>query len=238
MAAYAGEAVPSLRLNSGNTLSSPEYDDMVSALSFWHRGNGTSAGDVINVFAETEDGRVQVTSVEVQKTAGGTVTEITELPGTTRQVVLQFVRNGDAGSLAVDDVKVAHGREYSDRLLDAFDGLDVGAGLSYDVSGLKPGTDYVYTVRATDGILFSKTSKRINVRTNDPSGIDRVSASSAFAVVLDGNAVVADTDDEILVADYTGALVARGSRKVTLPRAGLYVVTVPAQGYAVKIIVR
>lgn len=238
MAAYAGEAVPSLRLNSGNTLSSPVYDDVVSSLSFWHRGNGTSAGDVINIFAETAAGRVQVASVEVQKTAGGTVTEITEFPEDTRQVVLQFVRNGDAGSLAVDDVKVAHGREYSDLLLDAYDGLDVGSGLSYEVSGLKSGTEYVYTVRATDGSLFSKMSKRVNVRTKDFVGVGHVSASGAFAVALDGNAVVADTDDEILVADYTGALVARGSRKVTLPRAGLYVVTVPSQGYAVKIIVR
>ncbi|MDE6382312.1 MAG: hypothetical protein K2L57_05530, partial [Muribaculaceae bacterium] len=105
-------------------------------------------------------------------------------------------------------------------------------------SGLKSGTEYVYTVRATDGSLFSKMSIRVNVRTKDFVGVGHVSASGAFAVALDGNAVVADTDDEILVADYTGALVARGSRKVTLPRAGLYVVTVPSQGYAVKIIVR
>ncbi|MDE6393581.1 MAG: M6 family metalloprotease domain-containing protein [Muribaculaceae bacterium] len=238
MEAYAGEAVPSLRLNSGNTLTSPEYADMVSGLSFWHRGNGTSSGDLINVFAETSSGRVQVTSVEVQKTAGGVVTDIDEMPADTHQVIIQFVRNGDAGSLAVDDVRVAHGLEYSDCLLEGYDDLNVGSSLMYKVGGLKSSTDYVYTVRATDGELFSKVSQRINVRTGDNVGTVQMAADSAFAVTVAGNVVCADTDDEIIVADYTGSLVARGSHKVTLPRAGLYVVTVPAQGYAKKIIVR
>lgn len=241
MEAYAGDAVPSLRLNSGNTLTSPVYEDFVKSLSFWHRGNGTSAGDMIKVFAITDNGQECVGEIEVQKSVGGIVTSVDEFPENTSQVVLQFVRSGDAGSLAVDDVKVGHGTKYVTVLLEDYDDINVGPVHSYDVTGLTPSTEYFYTVRATDGSLFSKVSEQMSVRTSDPSGVGPVmtdDASSAFRLAVNGRVLSADTDDEILVADYTGALVARGSRKVTLPRAGLYIVSVPAHDYAVKIIVR
>ena len=75
------------------------------------------------------------------------------------------------------------------------------------------------------------------MRTKDHSGVSHI-VSGDFAVGFDGYEISANTAEEILVADYTGALVARGSRKVTLPRAGLYIVSVPARNYVKKIIVK
>lgn len=237
MEAYAGKAIPSLRMANGNTLVSPVYSDGVKSVSFWSRGNNTSTGDLINVYAITADGQNLVETVEVNKEKGGMTTNITTLPDGTRQIVIEFKRIGTAGALALDDVVIAHGQDYTGEPLADYQNLEVGDVLSRKVDGLLPKTEYYYTVRATDGTLFSKVSNKVHVKTQDPSGIDQVQAS-AFAVNVVGLTVSASTADEILVADYTGALVARGSRKVTLPRAGLYIVSVPARNFVKKIVIK
>ena len=237
MESYSGESAPALRLNAGNNLTSPEYDDSIRELTFWHRGNNTSSGDMIYIYAVTSQDVVLVEKTEVQKTAGGVVTRIEGFPENTVRIRMQFVREGDSGSVAIDDVKVGYGQDYDNIPLENYVDLKVGNVLSYAVTDLEPATEYAYTVRATDGMLFSRRSEEVSVRTKDHSGVSHI-VSGDFAVGFDGYEISANTAEEILVADYTGALVARGSRKVTLPRAGLYIVSVPARNYVKKIIVK
>ena len=68
------------------------------------------------------------------------------------------------------------------------------------------------------------------------SAVKSVTAESGIRI--DGLVVSSANGDSITVADYTGSIVAYGSNRVILPCAGLYIVTVPARGYAVKIIAR
>lgn len=237
MESYCGQAAPSLRMSNGKTLTSPVYDDFIRTLSFWHRGNNTTTGDLINVYARTADDMALLETVEVEKTAGGVITEVTGFPEGTLQVVLEFDRKGDKGSLAIDDVTVGHGMTYTRVPVEGYNDVSVGNVLAFAVEGLQPQSPYSYTVRATDGTLFSKVSGEVMVRTGEPVGIDNVTAPG-FALGVNGLVVTATTGDQIIVADYTGALVARGAHKVTLPRAGLYIVSVPAQNYVKKIIAR
>ena len=238
MAAYAGKNIPALRMANGNSLESPAYSEYVNTLRFWHRGNNTSTGDQIQVYAITESGSVElVSTVEVSKVSGGTTTTITGFPENTVKVRIQFIRLGDTGALAIDDVEVGHGYTTAPAYFGEYQNFAVGNVLDFNVTGLDPDTDYYYTISATDGTLVSRLSNEVMVHTMVSSGVSKV-MGDAFALSYNSNVVTASTDDLIIVCDYTGALVARGAHKVTLPRAGLYVVSVPARNYTKKIIVK
>lgn len=233
-----GEATPSLRLAPGNHLTSPGYADGVNGLSFWHRGVNTSTGDYVYVYAEVDGTMQLLETVEIQKAVGGATTTVENIPADAKRVRLVFVRNSEKGAVAIDDVKVFHGHEYTNVPLEGYTDLPAGNELSFAVTGLAPDTEYFYTVRAKDGDIFSRPSNEVRVQTKSASGVTNVADAASFAVTVAGLEISCTSADEIVVADYTGALVGRGSHKVTLPRAGLYVVTVPAKGYAKKIIVR
>ncbi|MBD5347726.1 MAG: fibronectin type III domain-containing protein, partial [Bacteroides sp.] len=168
---------------------------------------------------------------------GGQTTEITSIPADTKQIEITFERNGNSGALALDDVVVGHGTQFDAEPVESFTNFNVGDQTSYKFENLKTNKDYAYEVRATDGELFSRVSNRIYVKTSMGSGVSSV-ANSAFVLNVAGLEVTAGTADELIVADCTGAVVARGSYKVTLPRAGLYIITVPSQNFVKKLIAR
>lgn len=237
IASYSGENVPSLRLADGNSIKSPTYDDYVKTLSFWTRGNTTTIGDVLRVIAVTADGNVQVDSVLVDRAAGGQISEITSFPEKTLGVILEFCRKGATGALAIDDIVIGHGLKYTTEPIEGMIGIDLGDVTDHQFTGLNPATFYSYQVRATDGTLFSLPSQMIIVQTKQAEGVGNV-AEVPFALEVNGLNVTASTGDAIVVSDFAGMPVARGAGKVTLPRAGLYIISVPAQKCVRKVIVR
>ena len=236
MASYAGEAVPSLRLPNAALLTTPSYSDYINRLTFWHRGNNTTTGDKINVYAVTESGQQLVQTVDVNKAVGGETVTVDNFPPCTLQAKIQFVRQGEKGNLALDDVTVGHGYQFEPVPVAGYINFPTGNVLSQVIEGLDPNIEYFYTVRATDGTLFSQPSNEIRVVTL-ATGLSNV-ASDGFGLWVNGLNVLCTSADEIIVADYTGALVGRGSHKVTLPRAGLYIVSVPSKNFVKKLIVR
>lgn len=68
--AYSASSMPSLRLGNTGDYLKIAYPDGISGLSFWHRGNGTSADDMIRIHATCSDGsRHIVMQTPVVKTA-------------------------------------------------------------------------------------------------------------------------------------------------------------------------
>ncbi|MDE7180160.1 MAG: M6 family metalloprotease domain-containing protein [Muribaculaceae bacterium] len=237
LSAYVGKSAPSLRLAASQYVKSPVYQGDVKSVKFWSRGSNTSEGDCIKVTGYTSAGSIALDSVAVVKAIGGQTTEISAIPEGVRQISLQFDRKGSTGALALDDIEIAYGLQYDAEPIEKYTACDAGAALSYTFTGLEPVKMYGYRVRATDGELFSRPSKIVTVTTGTSVGVDKV-VDSAFAVSVAGLEVAASAADEIIVADYTGAVVARGSYRVTLPRAGLYIVSVPSRNYVKKIIIR
>lgn len=237
IASYSGKDIPALRLSNGQNVTTPTYADYVKSISFWSRGNNTTVGDLVKVYAVLADGTEVVDSVQVDKAVGGQVSEITGFPARTLGVILEFCRKGTTGALAIDDVVVAHGLNFTAEPVEGLTAINVGDATEYTFANLLPDTDYGYQVRATDGSLFSRPSEMVMLKTAVGNGIGQVS-DTPFVISVAGNTVLTSTDDEIIVSDFTGVTVARGARKVTLPRAGLYIVSVPAQKLAKKIIVR
>ncbi len=236
---YSGEAIPALRLpKSGDTFAA-EFEDGIRGISFWHRGNSTSEGDVINVFATVGAARELIATVPVVTVQGGVVTEITDFPENSVKVTLEFVRTGSKGALALDDVTVSHGITFEDVVVDGYDHVSTGYVTSHPVSGLLPESDYFYTVAATDGSLTSRHSELVKVTTLADSGQSGIATPGAVApaINLSGRTLSVEAAGAVTVADMSGRIIAagRGSLRASLPASGIYVVV--ADGVARKLIV-
>lgn len=225
-ASYSGEAVPALRLGrSGDSLTA-QYPDGIRGLKFWHRGNSTDPADVINVYATTPDGRRQVASVPVVTEKGGVVTELTDFPEDTHTLRLEYVRASNKGAVAIDDVTFYHGITYSNVPVEGYDGLATGLVTSYPVTGLLPEKDYIYTVTATDGTLFSRPSDEVSVRTLAPTvSIESVTAAEPL-MTLTGRHLSVSAGGPVTVTDISGRTLAsaNNSLDLTLPAPGVYIV--------------
>ncbi|MDE6485240.1 MAG: M6 family metalloprotease domain-containing protein [Duncaniella sp.] len=231
-ASYSGDAIPALRLATSGDHLSATFADGIRGLRFWHRGNGTSEGDVINVYAIAGSSRPVVAEIPVVSDKGGCVTEITEFPENTRGVRIEFVRTGTKGSLAIDDVTVSHGTTAKDTALPAYDGITTGYTDSYKVEGLDPECDYFYKVAATDGTRTSRHSDLVKVTTLKDMGQSGIIAAEAAETRIDisGRELTATAGGTITVTTISGHVIATasGTLHVTLPTTGIYIVATPA----------
>ncbi len=233
-----GESAPSLRMSDANVLMTPVYSDDVSSCKFWHRGINNSGSDMIEIYAETPDGQKLVKTIDVDKAAGGVTSEVDGFPEGTYQVMIKFVRKGQNGYLALDDVKICHGIQYTSIPIEGLTDFSVGNVCSYKVKGLSPLTEYFYRVRATDGECFSKDSNGIHVKTTEPSGVDEIANGSGSVLMVNGLTVCAADGAELIISDIAGVVVARGRGLLSLPAPGLYIVSVPSRNHVAKLMIK
>ncbi len=237
-ASYSGEAIPALRLgNQGDMLTTPSYPDGASALSFWHRGNGTGAGDMVKVMASNGNAWVEAQAFDIVTEKGGRICEIEELPEGTVAVRIVFERISQKGSLAIDDVKIAHGMKYDLTVMPEFADLPTGNVTSCRVEGLNPATEYAFSVRGTDGQLISLESEKVLFRTKEVGGISG-QLVSANGLRVNGMTVSASDGAWMVAHDTAGREVANGFGKMVLPGAGFYIVSVPSSGEVAKIVIK
>ena len=231
--AYSGKAIPAIRLGrNADAVTTPEYEDDIKSVSFWHRGNGTADNDMMAVSVRTADGWQKVGEVPVVKTQGGTVTTIeVDVPGA-RIARVEFVRNSGKGAVALDDIEVAHGMTFEPHPVAGYRARRTGDRDSYEVRGLNPGTTYYYTVTATDGEQMSKPSDEIEVVTSGNSAITDITASEGVRVSVSAGTVSVSglgDDEPVTVYDLSGRTVAtgRGDSQFTLSGHGVYIVSTP-----------
>ena len=120
--------------------------------------------------------------------------------------------------------------------LDGLQAKNVGQELSFQVTGLQPGTAYYYKVQGQDGELLSQASNEIGVNTrseSDDSGVISVStARDTFRV----SGRTAYAEGTITAYDPAGRIVATGRGSVRLPSAGCYIIRTTGNTY--KVIVK
>lgn len=229
--AYCGEAVPSLRLAANlDKITSPQYYDGISSLSFWQRGINPQSGDYIRIMVLCDNLWTELRTVPVE-TSGKTVT-IDDFPDNTERVRIVLYAADENVSVAIDDIKVGHGVTYSDRVEPGYDALEVGAVTSHTVSGLELSTDYYYTVTATDGELESRVSNAIKVRTLDTPGA--VAGIGEDGVSIAGG-IVRAAGCLIRISTLDGITVASGKDAVAFPGEGVYIVNIPEKNIARKV---
>lgn len=236
--AYSGTAIPALRLGrAGDWVSSPTVDADITAVSFWHRGSGTGAQDVITVMASVGDRWIESATVPVITAKGGQRDTIASLPAGTRAVKLVFTRKGTAGAVAIDDIDVAYGVCSQPVAVEGYEEVHAGAVTSHEITGLDPDTEYSFTVRASNGTDLTAPSAFKKVRTLSTSTALGTVDTARASIALAGRTLHAaglPTGATVNIFDITGRLAATavashlGVAEITLPAGGIMILNIPS----------
>lgn len=231
MASYCGLAKPSLRMTeAGQYIETAKYADVISGFSFWMRGSSVNDGAAVDVCGCDANGTWRVIKdFAVITASGGMSVEISDIP--TGVVALRIINKASKGSVAIDDVCVAHGTAYREKALTAYDNRNVGNTLSCAVVNLEPSRRYSYSVTAGNGSVRSLVSNTMTIETLASSGLkDAVMASAK--IIVSGRTVTLYGLDEwhVVVSDILGRRVADasiidGRAQMTAPSAGVYIIS-------------
>ncbi|MDE6339799.1 MAG: T9SS type A sorting domain-containing protein, partial [Muribaculaceae bacterium] len=227
MAAYAGNAVPALRMTAtGDMLESGEFTDGISAVRFWHRGNGSStASNKILVEGRNNERWIELATLPVVTEQGGHTETISGFADLITAVRISYT--GEAkGSIAVDDVEIYHGHSVETKPLDSWKSVSTGNAAELLVDNLDAQKDYCYEVTAIDADgKQSSPSDKIFVTTAASSGIRDIADDDACS-------------GEARVCDLAGRIVAKGDYRSILNRlnAGIYILS--SNGKTSKIIIK
>lgn len=236
MQSYSGNAIPSLRMaKSGDTLTSPEYPDGVSKVSYWVYGVNTGDKDEVRLYGYTNGKWAEIRHDLVPRSNGKTLTA-SDIPAGTTCIRIDFIRQGKSGSLALDDVVVYYGNEAEPVYLTDMRDKNVGSELTLKVTGLQANTAYYYKVKGHNGNLVSKESNEIGVKTAEGSGNSGILDANAVKDGFNVSGRKAFASGAITVYDLAGRTVATGIDSVILPSAGCYIIR--TQSGAHKVIVK
>lgn len=246
--AYSGAAAPALRLGlTGDAVTSPEYVGGVRSLSFWHRGNGSSPADRVDVSAFANGEWQIVAQLPVLTDKGGTVYTVgeDEMPAGANRIRIEYVRTGTRGAVAIDDITVEYGETFTPVPVVGLSDYPAGSATYCAIGGLAPDTDYYYTVSACDKSgEHSLSSNEVAVRTLHGAGVDAIGVDAVRIVASGLTIYLSDAVpyEKILVADIAGRIVgevaadSEGRASVMVASAGVYVVRAGAM--AAKVVLR
>jgi len=241
-ASYVGAEPPSLRLNA-NYIETPVMDDDIRAVSFWYRGASAPAENRLVVTACDSAGKWStVMESGVDNTAGGQHVTLDRLPEQTRRIRINHERP-KSGAVAIDDITLRWGGDFTNLPADGYDGLDVGNVTEFKVTSLPDYGTYYYTVIARKGALHSLPSNETMVIVSDNSGVDMNAAESKTTVTVSGRqiTVLADSDTVVSLFDSMGRLAGlttavNGHASFRPTTGGIYIVMV--NGNASKVVIR
>ncbi|MDE6010032.1 MAG: M6 family metalloprotease domain-containing protein, partial [Muribaculaceae bacterium] len=203
MSTYAGEAIPSLRLNNdGDCIMSAVYPGGVTAVSLWTRGNATDSSAQALVEGKLRDEWIEIGRVDVDKNAGGATVTFDAIPEEVTSIRICYLK-GETGSLAIDDITVTYCVE---KERDGLKSHMVEAGrTALKVDGLQPVTTYYYDVTGLNGGQESRSSGEVRVRTTEPSATEAIMADS-IRIVREGGYLIVECapGTKVKLTDLTG----------------------------------
>lgn len=220
MAAYSGQDIPSLRLSTdGDEIIVSEPGRFIRSFNFWMRGNGTS--DAEQVVIEGRCGNAdfeEVSSFTIPTEKGGTTPS-----GTLRDFLYDTLRirfsRPSKGAVAIDDLNIG--------FIDPIDTYKdthsaPSSATSLIIEGLTPGKTYKYNVQASDGTVLSHASDFIIVEIPVSASLEALpAADTQFS--LHGRTLCCSAP--VVVSDIAGRIVTAGCGELTLPSAGVYIVS-------------
>lgn len=234
MSSYCGEATPSLRLGKDkDLLQSPEKEDGISAIKFWHRGNGVKNEASLSIQAKQDGEDIEFETIPVVTQAGGATTEL-KLPSGISQISIIFNNPDGSGSVAIDDVAICFGMNYSYMPYSGYERTDVVDATEYIYTGLPSETVFAFEVTAYDDSFRSIPSERRLVTTGRFSAVNEVEKEKESFMIEDG-IIILDGKNEAFLYDISGRLVGIGRNKITIPSTGVYILRFSQSGRTEKI---
>ena len=245
LSGYVGASAPSLRLSAdGDKLQSCEFGDGIRSIRLWHRGNGSkTTSNFIVINGLYGDEWKQLVRLPVCKDAGGRTDSYDDIAQGCTALQIVYEAN-ESGSLALDDIVIGYGAQQTRIYTEGFEGKAAGVATSVAVEGLRPSTDYYYTVVATREGLRTLESNEVAVTTAAESALESVAVEQFTVAVADGVITVAGVEAGCVcvLADMSGRVMARnsadsfGTAVMAAPSAGVYVLRIGDK--ACKVIVK
>lgn len=224
-----GKAAPSFKMeNDGDWLEGPEAEADIRLLSFWVKGQQT-AGSSLRILGKRNGEWETVAEHEVENAVGRTV-EI-EMPEGIRAVRIEYAMS--KGRAALDDVLVVYG--FADHLLEGYapKRIDATSAICQVETGETAADRYLCRVRAISGDDLSHWSETLEVKGGD-SAVKALGLGKTLTVA--GRTVSATPNDLLRAHDLTGRKVAEGKGSITLPEAGLYIIS--CNGQPIKTLIK
>lgn len=248
--AYSGAAVPSLRMTNDRAyIESPIYDTDIRSLSFWHRGVGKSEGSEIVVYTYANNEWKEFDRISINNNEGGMTYEISDgeifskLNTECHAVRIEFIKM-DTGSLALDDINIAHGGEVIPNYLSGFEGKNMGTEYSADIEGVASDHHYYYRVYANNEDINSALSNEVVVRTLTDNAVNSIITDNGVSIAV-SDCIINITSDKAItngcIYNMDGTLAAKfnckeqDSVQVALPTSGVYIVTTNSDSFKIYV---
>lgn len=237
----SGKNPGSLRCSdSGTHITSPCFTDDIHSLSFWARLTIIDGGTA-EVYALVDGAWSLVEDVKLSNKGADYLVD--NLPAGTRSVKIVYNRTDVASSLAIDDIEINWGGEfttvpvveYVDRLTGNVTTFTVGfanqANAPLFVADEDADADadyntYYYNVKAVNAAgEVSRPSNEQSIKTTSTVGIADVNFGSAFTVAVAGRTLIINgAKDGVTIATPSGASIHTAATSVSVP-AGIYIVS-------------
>lgn len=219
-----------------NVLTSPVYEAGITAASFKHYPMASSAiNNEIEISFLVGDKWVDSDQKDYPNIGVKTCT-VRNIPEGCKAIRITYNATVKADIL-VGEFAISGGsdKEYS-APLSGYTDLHTGNVGSISVKGLKPGTVYVYTVKATDGEAVTAPSETIRVKTLEESAIDEITDGATERIIPVPGGVEVTGNVRVDIFNATGAHLYSGPAGYISLSVGFYIVRIP--GSTVKISVR
>ncbi len=176
-----GKASPSLKLSTtGAHVLSPLFDEDVTGISYWRKGQTTSGGSAVKVYGLVDGEWVELFGEEPKANDPKVIT-LENIPAGVRQVKIEYIKV--KGNLALDDVTISVGNE--DMPLEAYTNVSTGGATTLRVSDLpKDVKTFRYKVRSCGETRKSAYSKAVTVTLGDVA-VDDVAVDASEAEYFD-----------------------------------------------------
>lgn len=232
-AAWCGEAVPSLRLNTSGQYLEADLDNPVRSLSFWTRGVGADESSFIEVRTPLSGKWHTIASFPLSNQAGGSICQLTSeqlLPYSSPRIRLVLVTDAKA-SVAIDDVQLTTAPEQTVYPLAEYRPKNVGAALDERITSLSSESLYGVRVRGLNRhSLYSLWSEPLRFITPEAVSLSGIHTPCPLKVIpAQGMLRITGTDCDtpLRLIDLCGKTVARtrlsGGEAIIYAAPGIYI---------------
>lgn len=210
-----GAAAPSIRMGVGGSyITSPLYKGNIRHISFWHKSDYMGADNIASV-AITSNGKdwnvldfLNIHNENDNFVSYGEGQEIT-INDNVSQFRIYFEKpmtgQQTSGFLYIDDIRVVVEGKDQPIAVEGYIEKNVGNTISFKVTGLNPGTEYMYTIKAYNGKMNSLESQQMYVRT--VSSIEQTENEEINIYSTDGGILInSATGKNVQIYSVSGVL--------------------------------
>ena len=156
----------------------------------------------------------------------GKIVEINSMPDDIRRIAIYYYMGAVELTMNLDDLTLTFAGDVTFTPIAEYDNFEVDAStLSINVTGLEKDTEYFAYVKANNGTVDSKSSRKVMFRTNIESGIENIPMNNNTQISVSNGLISIDNDSQFDVYSIDGKIIAiNATNGYMLPNKGVYII--------------